>query len=192
MIILGIDPGSRTTGFAIVEAESFKQPATHQSRRKPSSGAPYRHINHGVIAMDVKVTFHERIRQLGQGIRQVIAKYDPDFVVIEKIFMGRNADSAFKLGHARGVVMYEALLNESQVVEYATRSVKKGIGGTGAATKEEVSLALSRLLNIPEIKRLDASDALALAIFHATRMSHLEDLSIASCQGSEICGRMNL
>lgn len=153
MIILGIDPGSRVTGFAVIEVN-----------RKTGL---IRHLNHGVIVLDVKKKFSERICDLGQGLRQVLTKHQPHQVVIEKIFLGRNADSAFKLGHARGVAMYEALLVKAEVIEYATRSVKKGIVGTGAASKEEVAMALSRLLNMKAINRLDASDALALAVYHA-------------------------
>lgn len=152
MIILGIDPGSRVTGFGVVKMKS------HQV---------IEHISHGVIMLETDMAFPQRMKELGESMAQILAKYKPEQVVIEKIFLGKNADSAFKLGHARGVTMYESARLDCQVIEYATRVVKKGIVGTGAASKEDVANALSRLLKIKAISRLDASDALALAVFHA-------------------------
>jgi len=125
------------------------------------------HINHGVILMEPKAPFSQRMKELGEAMDTILKKYQPDEVVIEKIFLGKNADSAFKLGHARGVALYESAKFGSNVIEYATRIVKKGIAGTGAATKEEVQACLLRLLNIKAIARIDASDALALATYHA-------------------------
>lgn len=155
MIILGIDPGSRITGFGILKVTGRGQ------------GLRIQHINHGVILMEPKAPFPERMKELGEAMDVILKKYQPDQVVIEKIFLGRNADSAFKLGHARGVALYESAKFGSQVIEYATRVVKKGITGTGAATKEEVQTCLMRLLNLKAIARIDASDALALATYHA-------------------------
>lgn len=110
------------------------------------------------------------MKELGEALESLLAKYKPQQVVIEKIFLGKNADSAFKLGHARGVAMYEAAKTEAHVVEYATRVVKKGIVGNGGASKEDVQSCLQRLLKIKAIERLDASDALALATFQAYQM----------------------
>ncbi len=97
----------------------------------------------------------------------LMKKYKPQQVSVEKIFLGKNADSAFKLGHARGVSMYESAKGGAEIFEYATRVVKKGIVGTGAADKDQVKMAVMRLLNIKAIQQVDASDALALAVFHA-------------------------
>ncbi len=90
--------------------------------------------------------------------------------MIEQIFLGKNADSAFKLGHARGVCMYEALKAKSEIREYATRHVKKIVTGSGASDKIQVQKALEKLLNIPLQGSVDASDALALAYHHAIQM----------------------
>lgn len=152
MILLGIDPGSRVTGFGVIRIDSRNQ---------------IEHVNHGVVVIDADLPFSVRMKELGQAMEQILVKYKPRYVVIEKIFLGKNADSAFKLGHARGVAMYESALAECEVTEYATRVVKKGVVGTGAASKEDVANALARLLKIKAISRLDASDALALAVFHA-------------------------
>jgi crossover junction endodeoxyribonuclease RuvC len=151
LTILGVDPGSRITGFGVLRVE----------------GARLYHVNHGVIVMDPEQSFPEKMKELGSAFREVVAKYQPQQVVIEKIFLGRNADSAFKLGHARGVIMYEAGLGGASVFEYATRVVKKGVTGSGGASKEEVAVVLKALLSITQIQRIDASDALAMACHHA-------------------------
>lgn len=162
MVILGIDPGTRVTGFGVIRRDS---------------DSSLRHIQHGLIKLDSDADLPLRLSQLGEDLESLMIKYRPDVVVIEKIFLGKNADSAFKLGHARGVVMYEAIKNKSQVYEYATRVVKKGISGTGAATKEEVAFFVSRILGLSEIKYLDASDALAMALHHAQCFETMNKLS---------------
>ncbi len=151
MTILGVDPGSRITGFGAVTFENGK----------------ITHINHGVIMLDGIESFPLRMRELGLSFAEVMQKYRPQHVVIEKIFLGKNVDSAFKLGHARGVIMYEAGKLSAVVYEYATRSVKKGITGNGGASKEEVQTILKAILKVPTINRIDASDALAMACYHA-------------------------
>lgn len=151
LTILGVDPGSRITGFGVVRVESGR----------------IEHISHGVIVMDAEEGFPHRMKELGSAFREVMEKYRPDQVVIEKIFLGKNADSAFKLGHARGVIMYEAGIGNSEVYEYATRAVKKSVTGNGGSSKEDVQVVLQAILNIPTIKRIDASDALAMACHHA-------------------------
>ncbi|UXR63136.1 crossover junction endodeoxyribonuclease RuvC [Bdellovibrio bacteriovorus] len=154
MIILGVDPGSRITGFGVVRVHNGK----------------IEHINHGVILMDADDAFPLRMKELGSAFREVMEKYKPQQVVIEKIFLGKNADSAFKLGHARGVIMYEAGLGGAEVQEYATRSVKKGVTGNGGASKEDVQAILKVMLSLKTISRIDASDALAMACYHAFEM----------------------
>lgn len=151
LTILGVDPGSRITGFGVVKVQQGR----------------IEHINHGVIVLDDKLGFAGRMKELGLAFHEVMAKYQPQQVVIEKIFLGKNADSAFKLGHARGVIMYEAGVGMAEVFEYATRSVKKSVTGNGGATKEEVQAVLKVLLNTTNINRIDASDALAMACHHA-------------------------
>lgn len=160
MIILGIDPGSRITGFGVIKVTGR------------GAAARIQHVSHGVIQMNPKEAFHLRMKELGSGMEQILEKYKPQQVVIEKIFLGKNADSAFKLGHARGVAIYESAKHGAEVLEYATRLVKQGISGNGGASKEEVQTCLQRLLNIKAISQIDASDALALATFHAFRITN--------------------
>lgn len=154
MIILGIDPGSRFLGFGVVSFENH----TLKARE------------YGVLKFNSDENLTTRLLEIGQGMKDLVVEYKPDHVSIEKIFLGKNADSAFKLGHARGVAIYEALRQKVQVYEYATRVVKKGITGNGAADKDHVRTVIQNLLKLPPIKSLDASDALALACFHSTQL----------------------
>lgn len=154
MIILGIDPGSRFLGFAAISVEN--------GNMKP--------LEYGVLKFNTKEDISVRLHEIGQGVRDLIQSYKPQQMSLEKIFLGKSADSAFKMGHARGVVIYEALCAKVQVFEYATRAVKKGITGSGSAEKEHVRLVVQNLLKLPPIKSLDASDALAMACYHASQM----------------------
>lgn len=157
MIILGIDPGSRFLGFAALEVSST-QPLVMKA------------LEYGVLKFNAEENLSTRLLEIGEGVRDLMKSYKPDHVSLEKIFLGKNADSAFKLGHARGVVLYEALIAGCEVHEYATRVVKKGITGNGGAEKEHVRLVVQNLLKLPPVKSLDASDALAMACFHATQL----------------------
>jgi len=158
MIILGIDPGSRFLGYAVLSVEAYKMKA----------------IDYGVLKFDAEIALTERLQSIGKGVRELLEKYKPDHMSLEKLFLGKNADSAFKMGHARGVIIYESLLANCQVHEYATRVVKKGITGKGGAEKEHVRMVVQNLLQIKPIKSLDASDALAMACFHATQLRVLQ------------------
>ncbi len=148
--ILGVDPGSRITGFGVIETD----------------GEHLTHIRHGVILLDEKASFSIRMGQLAESIRELLAKHRPQYVVLEKIFLGKNADSAFKLGHARGVLMAECVLAGAIIEEYAARQVKKGVTGSGAASKEDVQAVVKNLLGLSQIQKIDTSDALALACYH--------------------------
>lgn len=157
ILILGVDPGSRITGFGLV-------------RINAGPAGQIEHVSHGVIAMDAKGAFPDRMMELGSGFQELMQKYRPDHVSIEKIFLGKNADSAFKLGHARGVAMYESVRGGAKVFEYATRLVKKGVTGDGSASKEQVQAVLKAILRLQKIDRIDASDALAMACHHAYQL----------------------
>lgn len=154
MIILGIDPGSRFLGYAIISVEGEKM----------------RPLDFGVLKFDQNLALTERLHSIGQGVRELFLKYKPHHLSLEKLFLGKNADSAFKMGHARGVVIYESLLASCEVFEYATRAVKKGITGNGGAEKEHVRLVVQNMLQLGPVKSLDASDALAMACYHATQL----------------------
>ncbi len=153
-IIMGIDPGSRLTGVGVLEVNRDH----------------IRHLHHSTISSLKEVHFNQRIAMIGAALRILLAKYSPQFVVIEQIFLGKNADSAFKLGHARGVCLYEAVQSGAEIREYATRLVKKGVTGHGGADKFQVKLSLERLLGLSIDGCIDSSDALALAYHHAIQI----------------------
>jgi crossover junction endodeoxyribonuclease RuvC len=152
--ILGIDPGSLHTGFGVVQA----------------NGDQIRHVAHGVVSSKASFDFSQKLNFIGLEVAKIIKTYSPEIVVVERIFLGKNADSAFKLGHVRGVCIFGATQVGAEVVEYAARSVKKGITGNGAAEKEQVQLIVFASLGISGRAQLDASDALALAFYHAREL----------------------
>ncbi len=157
-IILGLDPGSHNTGFGVLIVEA----------------AQLNYIEHGVISAPQNLGFLARLEIIGKEIAKLVERVAPHVTVVEKIFLAKNADSAFKLGHIRGVCLFEALKAKSEVVEYAARSVKKGITGSGASSKEQVQMMLYAALGIKmaahaELK-IDASDALSLAYYHGRIM----------------------
>jgi crossover junction endodeoxyribonuclease RuvC len=154
MIIMGIDPGSQRTGFGIIRVE----------------GDEVRHLNHGVIVLSDEGAFPHRMRALSDSLQTILQKHPPQMIVVEKIFLGKNPESAFQLGHARGVVLCEAARSGAHLHEYATRAVKKGVTGNGGASKEEVQTALQKLLRLVKLVNLDASDALALAYFQSQKV----------------------
>lgn len=163
MIVLGIDPGSQVTGFGLIRVE---EPSLTAGARDGLT-----HLTHGVISPPSSLPFHDRLAIIAREIEALIERCQPDIVVVERIFLGKNADSAFKLGHVRGVAIASALRAGCEIAEYAARSVKKGVTGSGASTKEQVQLILFAALGVKDSKmKIDASDALALAFYHARQM----------------------
>jgi crossover junction endodeoxyribonuclease RuvC len=153
-IIIGLDPGSLLTGYGIIQFD----------------GKNHKYIAHGVVKNFSKESISARLLRIGTELEIVFGKYQPQAIVVEKIFLGKNADSAFKLGHARGVALYHAQKAGAQVYEYAAREVKKGITGYGAAEKEQVRFLVKNFLKITAEIEIDAADALALAIYHSQRV----------------------
>lgn len=150
-IILGIDPGSQVTGFGVLDI----------GKDKP------RAISHGIIQLKTgSLTFNDRLLLLSQNLDLLLKKYKPETVVVEKLFLGKNPDSAFKLGHARGVCIAKAMETRCAVYEYTPREVKKTITGSGSSDKIQVAEVLKFVLNISRFDFMDASDALALAYHH--------------------------
>lgn len=161
MIIIGLDPGSLFTGYGVVKYD----------------GRNVTYIHHGVIKNSSNTEISNRLVKIGKELLALFEEYKPTHVVVEKIFLGKNVDSAFKLGHVRGVALYEAQKVNAKVVEYAAREVKKGITGYGAAEKEQVRYLVLNYLKIKENIQIDAADALALAIYHSQRADIDEKLS---------------
>ena len=134
--ILGIDPGSRITGFGCIESGA-------RSTERP------RAISYGILRLNPQDTLPLRLKELSDNLREIIERLDPEYIVVERIFLGKNADSAFKLGHARGVVFAEAARYPGvKICEYSTREVKKGVGGSGAADKAQVQKRVEHLLGL--------------------------------------------
>ncbi len=158
MIILGIDPGSRFLGYGVISVANSQLKA----------------IDYGVLKFAADVPLSQRLHEIGAGVQELFKKFQPAHLSLEKIFLGKNADSAFKMGHARGVIIYEALLANCEVHEYATRVVKKGIVGNGGADKEHVRTVVCNLLQLPILKSLDASDALAMACYHSSQLKVIQ------------------
>jgi crossover junction endodeoxyribonuclease RuvC len=148
--IMGLDPGSLRTGYAVVEAD----------------GARVQYVVSGAIRTDGD-SLTERLQQIFAGVDQLTGEFRPDEVAVERVFMHRNADSALKLGQARGAALSATFAVRPRVFEYAPREVKLAVVGTGAAQKDQVQLMVKRLLNITGPLTPDAADALAIALCHA-------------------------
>lgn len=151
MRILGIDPGSRITGFGLIEQQ----------------GNRLRHLDNGALFTRSDAPLAERLGTIYCGLEKAIAAYRPDAVAIEQIFLAKNALSALKLGHARGAAMLAAVHAGLPVYEYTAMQVKSAVVGYGKAGKPQVQQMVKALLGLPEIAQEDASDALAVAICHA-------------------------
>jgi crossover junction endodeoxyribonuclease RuvC len=148
MIVLGIDPGSRKSGYGVIAG----------------TPAGYRVLGCGLVRPAASATLHERISQLCEGIDEVIGRMKPEAVALETAFVGRNVRSALILGQVRGAVLATVLKHGLPVREYAPREIKLAVTGTGAARKEQVAAMLSRLLDLGlEPKPLDVTDALGIA-----------------------------
>ena len=150
MIVLGIDPGSRITGYGLVE----------------QVGNRLVHIDNGAIFTDAAADFPGRLKKIFDGLLEVVARYKPDQVAVENIFFATNPQSALKLGQARGAAIVAAVHCGLPVFEYSALQVKQAVVGQGRAEKEQVQKMLKILLGLPEIAQADASDALAVAICH--------------------------
>ncbi len=151
MKILGIDPGSHTTGYGIVEK---------------GAGGRLVHICDGQITADASLPLSERLYAISTALNAVIGEHSPDGVSVESIFHAKNVKSAVMLGHARGVCMLGAAKHGLPVFEYAPMAIKKAVTGFGAATKDQVAKMVIALLSCPASSGADASDALAIAICH--------------------------
>jgi len=148
--ILGIDPGSRKTGFGIIELD----------------GRNIKHVINGRLMVG-DGDFPDRLKQIFEGLTEIILRYQPDMMVIEKVFLHKNADSALKLGQARGAAICAGVSQNLSVHEYTATQIKKAVVGNGHAQKEQVQYMMSLILTLPEVPVEDAADALACAVTHA-------------------------
>ena len=163
-LILGVDPGSRKTGFGIINA----------------NGDRHDYITSGVIRLPTDQELPERIRVLITSLAEIIEQYSPQMVAVEQVFMANNAGSALKLGQARGAAIAACVAQNLEVAEYSARQIKQSVVGTGAASKEQVQHMVKTLLKLPAVPQEDAADALAAAICHAHTRSSLVNLAGAT------------
>lgn len=155
-LILGIDPGSRKTGFGIINAQ----------------GARLSYIDSGVIRIPDD-TLPERLKYIFDAISQIINEHCPQEMAVEQVFMAKSAGSALKLGQARGAAIVAAATMDLPVAEYEARKVKQSVVGNGAADKSQVQHMVKTLLGLPRAPQEDAADALAVAMCHANTQQHL-------------------
>ncbi|MEQ8233579.1 MAG: crossover junction endodeoxyribonuclease RuvC [Gammaproteobacteria bacterium] len=163
--ILGIDPGSRVTGFGVVGVERHR----------------VQHLAHGCIRLG-DGAIDARLVKIFDTLAALIAEHRPHEAAIEKVFMNRNADSALKLGHARGVAMLAAGKAGLAVTEYSPNSIKQAVVGRGHAEKGQVQHMVRALLGLDGVLQADAADALAAAVCHAHMREGLARLARAGAR----------
>ena len=158
-IILGIDPGSRITGFGVIAVNQGK----------------LRYLDSGCIRLsDESIT--ERLQDIFNGIETIMQTYQPTTAAIEQVFMHQNPGAALKLGQARGAAIVSMTRFNISVAEYSARQVKQSVVGYGAADKLQVQQMVCTILNLPGTPQADAADALAIAICHAHTKQSLAGL----------------
>jgi crossover junction endodeoxyribonuclease RuvC len=150
MRVLGIDPGSRITGYGLVE----------------QSGSKLVHLDNGAIFTDKATDFPGRLKLVFEGVSRVINEFRPELMAIEDVYVSTNVSSALKLGQARGVAIAAAVNAGLPVFEYTASQIKQAVVGHGRAGKDQVQRMIKALLSLPEIAQVDASDALAVAVCH--------------------------
>jgi len=151
MRILGIDPGTRITGYGIIDVE----------------GNRLRHVDNGIIKTRSSEDLPLRLKAIYDGLIAVIKGYAPTVVAVEQVFLAKNPRAALTLGHARGTAVLSAVNLDREVHEYSALQVKSAVVGYGQASEQQVQQMVKVLLNLPEVAQEDAADALAVAICHA-------------------------
>ncbi len=149
--ILGIDPGSRLTGYGIVD----------------SSGPRLRFVACGVVKKTPRYPMAARLNEIFDGLNEVIQLHGPECAAVEDVFVAKNPRSAIKLGQARGAAVVAAMQNGLAVSDYSPRQVKQAVAGYGQAEKDQVQNMVCMLLHLKRSPSADAADALAVAICHA-------------------------
>ena len=150
MIVLGIDPGTATTGYGVVSGDGTRPPTL---------------IECGVIRTRPRDPLPERLREIHEGVTELIARHRPSAVVVEDVFYAKNVRTTVVLGHARGVVLLAGAQARIDVYEFPPAEIKKAVVGSGVATKEQVQFMLTRLLRLKAVPSpSDAADGVAAAL----------------------------
>jgi crossover junction endodeoxyribonuclease RuvC len=163
-LILGIDPGSRKTGFGIIN----------------QVGAKVEYVTSGVIRVHKEPTLPDRLNVIFDSISEIIEQYSPSCLAIEQVFMGRGPDSALKLGQARGAAIVAGTQAKLEIFEYAARKVKQAVVGNGNADKDQIGYMVQYILKLPGVPQEDAADALAIALCHSYTYAGLVNISGAT------------
>jgi crossover junction endodeoxyribonuclease RuvC len=156
--ILGIDPGSRLTGYGVIEVEANK----------------YRYVDSGKINLSGEI--HDRLREIFFQVGKLIELHQPNAIGIEKVFIDKNVDSAMKLGQARSAAICASFNFNIPIYEYSPREIKKGVAGHGNADKQQIQKMVSIILSTTKKMNSDESDALAIAICHANHSGNIMHL----------------
>lgn len=168
-IILGIDPGSRLTGYGVIRL----------------AGSQVTYLGSGCINVvrslkgETEPSLADKLKVIHDGVVELIQQFQPTEFAIEQVFMARNPDSALKLGQARGAAIVAAAVAGLPVAEYAARLVKQAVVGTGAADKQQVQHMVMALLKLTQKPQADAADALAVALCHA----HMRSQPLSTTRG---------
>lgn len=148
--VLGIDPGTAVTGWGVVERRAGR----------------VAHLAHGAVTPRARTTLAAKLAEIHGALSELCGAWRPDVLALEQNFVGRNVQSAFRLGEVRGVAMLVAAAAGIDVAEYPPATVKLAVTGTGRAEKEQVQRAIERELRVGERMVSDAADALAIALCH--------------------------
>ncbi len=158
MIILGLDPGTATTGYGVIRMTNFKITC----------------VAYGAIITRPEMAMPERLKVIYEDLGQILEQYSPDEVAVEKLFFGRNTTTAITVGQARGVLLLRLAQAGLTIGEYTPMQIKQALVGYGNAEKKQVQYMVQHFLKLPEVPRPDdAADALAIAICHAHSRSGL-------------------
>lgn len=152
--ILGIDPGSRLTGYGVVDSERGE----------------IRFVACGVVKTITTMPFSYRLNQIFLGINEVIQLHGPTEAAVEDIFLATNPGAALKLGQARGAAVVAAMQNDLEVADYSAKQIKLAVVGYGQAGKDQIQHMVKILLGLKRSPSSDAADALAVAICHANQL----------------------
>jgi len=154
LLVLGIDPGTRSVGYGLVEVNKGNQQA----------------IEYGNFCINTKLSFPQKLKQIHTYFQEMMNRCQPDVVAVEEVFVSQNAKTTLKLGHARGVILLAAVDKDIPIAEYAPREIKQAVVGSGSASKSQVQWMISQMLNInKDGLQEDAADGLAVALCHGLR-----------------------
>lgn len=160
--ILGIDPGSRITGYGVIDTD----------------GRTFTYVASGCIKISA-TDIPSRLKTIFESVQEIVTAYSPEEMAIERVFMHRNADSALKLGQARGAAITAVVTKDISVSEYSPNEIKQAVVGRGHADKAQVQHMVKILFNLNAMPQVDASDALAIAYCHGAVQNTVTNIKTA-------------